>query len=147
MDPITRTDAEIMFWIAVVFSNSLGTAFGDMLVDVIGLSFIEGAMVTAGVIALVLVLHYAKAMNDVALFWLAFIFTRPFGATFGDFLTKPLSHGGLDLGTYNAAAVCLGLMSVLILASMQRRKKRLAVQAAQGRGDRSPARRDGQQRP
>jgi len=122
VDPIIKTDSEIMFWIAVVFSNSLGTAFGDMLVDVIGLTFWQGALVTAGVIAVVLALHYTKAVNDIALFWLAFIFTRPFGATFGDLLTKPLDKGGLDLGTYNAAAVCVLLMVGLIWWAMRRRK-------------------------
>ena len=123
VDPIVKTDTEIMFWIAVIFSNSLGTAFGDMLVDVIGLSFWQGALVTAGVIASVLALHYKKAVNDIALFWLAFIFTRPFGATFGDLLTKPLNKGGLDLGTYNAAGISLLLMAGLVWWSLRRRRE------------------------
>jgi uncharacterized membrane-anchored protein len=123
VDPIVKTDAEIMFWIAVVFSNSLGTAFGDMLVDVIGLSFWQGALVTSGVIVIVLAMHYTKVVNDIALFWLAFIFTRPFGATFGDLLTKPPAKGGLDLGTYNAAGVCLLLMVGLIWWSMRWRRE------------------------
>lgn len=118
--PIVRKDAEIMFWIAVIFSNSLGTAFGDFLVDVVGLSYMGGALVTMGVIGVVLVLHYAKAMNDIFLFWLAFVFTRPFGATFGDFLTKPLSKGGLDLGTYNASLVCAVLLGGTIVFQMRR---------------------------
>lgn len=123
VDPIVKNDAEVMFWIAVVFSNSLGTAFGDMLVDVLGLTFWQGALVTAGVIAIVLVAHYTKVVNDIALFWLAFIFTRPFGATFGDLLTKPMDKGGLDLGTYNAAGVCLILMAALIWWSMRWRRQ------------------------
>ncbi|WP_420406504.1 hypothetical protein [Hoeflea sp.] len=123
VDPINRKDAELMFWIAVVFSNSLGTAFGDYLVVVAGLGYVNAALVCTGVIGLVLVLHYTKAMNDVILFWVAFIFTRPFGATFGDFLTKPIAHGGLDLGTYNASAICLLLMAVLILAAVRYRKR------------------------
>ena len=110
VDPIIRKDAEITFWIAVLFSNSLGTAFGDFLVDVVNLSYVQGAMVTMGVIAVVLVLHYTKAMNDIALFWIAFVFTRPFGATFGDLLTKPLDKGGLDLGTHWASMVSLVLI-------------------------------------
>ena len=63
-----------------------------------------------GVIAVVLILHYTKAMNDIALFWIAFVFTRPFGATFGDLLTKPLDKGGLDLGTHWASLVSLVLI-------------------------------------
>ena len=119
VDPILRKDAEIMFWVAVVFSNSLGTAFGDLLVDAAGLSYVSAALICTAVIAGVLVLHYTKAMNDIALFWIAFIFTRPFGATFGDFLTKPISKGGLDLGTYNASIICIVLMSGIVFFAMR----------------------------
>lgn len=115
--PITRKDSEIMFWIAVLFSNSLGTAFGDFLVDNLGLTFIQGALVTAGVIVLVGVLHYYRTVNDVALFWIAFIFTRPFGATFGDFLTKPVSSGGLDIPREYASLITLGLLLAILFAS------------------------------
>ncbi len=125
VDPIVRKDAEIMFWIAVVFSNSLGTAFGDFLVDNLGLGYMNAALVCTAVIAAVLVLHYTKSMNDIALFWIAFIFTRPFGATFGDFLTKPVAHGGLDLGTYNASFVCLALMTGLVFITVRRRSQEL----------------------
>ncbi|HVZ03592.1 hypothetical protein [Hyphomicrobium sp.] len=115
--PITRKDTEMMFWIAVLFSNSLGTAFGDFLVDNLGLTFIQGALVTAAVIALVGVLHYYRAVNEVALFWIAFIFTRPFGATFGDFLTKPVSAGGLSIPREYASLITLGLLLAILYAS------------------------------
>ena len=118
VDPITRTDAEVTFWIAVLFSNSLGTAFGDFLVDNLNLGYLAAAMVCTAVIAVVALLHHTRAMNDIALFWIAFIFTRPFGATFGDLLTKPLAKGGLDLGTLNASLVCVAAMlGVLLLTS------------------------------
>ena len=124
VDPIIRKDAEITFWIAVLFSNSLGTAFGDFLVDVVNLSYVQGAMVTMGVIAVVLLLHYTKAMNEVALFWIAFVFTRPFGATFGDLMTKPLNKGGLALGTYWASLVSLLLIIFFVYLSHRFDKKR-----------------------
>jgi len=127
VDPIIRKDAEITFWIAVLFSNSLGTAFGDFLVGVVNLSYIQGAMVTMGVIAVVLVLHYTKAMNDIALFWIAFVFTRPFGATFGDLLTKPLDKGGLDLGTHWASLVSLVLIIGFVYLSHKSDQKRQAA--------------------
>lgn len=117
--PINRRPVEIMFWIAVLFSNSLGTAFGDYLTDNMALSYIQGALVTSGVIGLVLVLHYATKINQVFLFWIAFIFTRPFGATFGDLLTKPLSHGGLDLGTINASVVTVVLFGIVLFISRE----------------------------
>lgn len=122
VDPIVGKNTEIMFWIAVVFSNSLGTAFGDFLVDVAGLSYIQGACVTMTVIALVLALHYKRALNEIALFWVAFIFTRPFGATFGDFLTKPLAKGGLDLGTYNASIICIVLLGGILYLNSENRR-------------------------
>ncbi len=110
VDPLTRKDSEVFFWVAVLFSNSLGTAFGDFLVDNLGLTFIQGATLTAGVIVVVAALHHLQAANDVALFWVAFVFTRPFGATFGDFLTKPVADGGLNLHRGIASLVTLALL-------------------------------------
>ena len=115
--PIVRKDAEIMFWLAVLFSNSLGTAFGDFLVDNMGLSFIQGALVTAGVIGVVAALHYFTKLDDVLLFWIAFVFTRPFGATFGDFLTKPLTKGGLNIPREYASLITLALLLVILYVS------------------------------
>lgn len=115
--PIIDRKKELFFWIAVLFSNSLGTAFGDYLSDEIGLSYLVGALVTASIIAFVMLLHYFTKVNQILLFWIAFVFTRPFGATFGDFLTKPLVKGGLDLGTLPASLVSLILISVLIYIS------------------------------
>ena len=78
--PITERRVEFFYWIAILFSNSLGTAFGDYLSDTIGLSYLTGAAITAGIILVVLLLHYATSINRIVLFWIAFIFTRPFGA-------------------------------------------------------------------
>ncbi len=115
--PIVKPNKEVYYWIAILFSNSLGTAFGDYLSDVVGLSYLNGAIVTAGIIILVVLLHYFTKINQIVLFWIAFIFTRPFGATFGDFLTKPLNNGGLALGTLPASTVSLVLMGLLIYIS------------------------------
>lgn len=119
IDGIRHRQAEAMFWVAVLFSNSLGTAYGDFLVDNLSLGYLAAAAVCTAVIAVVILLHYTHAVNDVALFWIAFIFTRPFGATFGDLLTKPLAKGGFDLGTQNASLVCFALMAVLIGLTMR----------------------------
>lgn len=120
--PIFDIRKELFFWIAVLFSNSLGTAFGDYLTDIIGLSYLNGALVTAGIIIVVVSLHYLTKINYIILFWIAFIFTRPFGATFGDFLTKPITKGGLDLGTLNASIVSIIIMSILIVISHKKIK-------------------------
>jgi uncharacterized membrane-anchored protein len=126
--PIVRRDVEIMFWVAVLFSNSLGTAFGDFLVDNLGLSFIDGALVTAGVIGGVAALHYLTRLNHVLLFWIAFIFTRPFGATFGDFLTKPVASGGLNLPREYASMITLALLASVLFVSTQMSDRRQARQ-------------------
>ena len=110
--PIYERNKELYYWIAILFSNSLGTAFGDYLSDVVRLSYLQGAFTTAGVIIIVVLLHYVTKINQIILFWIAFIFTRPFGATFGDFLTKPLSKGGLDLGTLNSSIISIILMII-----------------------------------
>lgn len=121
--PIVEMEKEIYFWTAVLFSNSLGTAFGDFLADSLGLSYVQGALVTGCVIIIVLLLHYLTKINQNLLFWIAFIFTRPFGATFGDFLTKPLNKGGLNLGTLNSSLVSVGLMVILLFIAHKRHAK------------------------
>lgn len=115
--PIFDKNKETYYWIAILFSNSLGTAFGDFLSDVVGLSYLVGAMVTAGIIIVVVLLHYYTKINQIVLFWIAFVFTRPFGATFGDFLTKPLSKGGLELGTLFSTLVSVGILAIFIIIS------------------------------
>jgi uncharacterized membrane-anchored protein len=121
--PIARRDTEILFWLAVLVSNSLGTAFGDWLVDDGGLTFIQGAGVTAGVILVVAALHYFTRLNEVLLFWIAFVFTRPFGATFGDFLTKPVDDGGLSLPREYASLVTLALLLAILFLSSRTREE------------------------
>jgi len=125
--PIYDRWAETMFWLAVLFSNSLGTAFGDFLSDNAGLGYIQGALVTSGVIVVVALLHYYSRLNATLLFWIAFIFTRPFGATFGDLLTKPHEKGGLDLGTIPASIVTLALFSMVLYLSMRHEHKKVTA--------------------
>jgi uncharacterized membrane-anchored protein len=120
--PIFEKKKEIYYWIAILFSNSLGTAFGDFLSDNLGLSYFDGAIVTAMIILIVVTLHYLTKINEIVLFWIAFVFTRPFGATFGDFLTKPVSKGGFNLGTLPASLVSILLMSLLIFVSHRKLK-------------------------
>lgn len=121
--PIVRKDAETTYWLAIVFSNSLGTAFGDFLTDNMGLSYIQGALLTASVIGVVIALHYTTKLNDIFLFWLAFIFTRPFGATFGDFLTKPIDKGGLSLSRGLSSAIAFLILALVLYFSERSERK------------------------
>lgn len=125
--PIFERSKELYFWLAVLFSNSLGTAFGDFLSDNLGFTYLMGAIITGSIIIVVVALHYLTKINYIVLFWIAFIFTRPFGATFGDFLTKPLAKGGLDLGTLNASLVSIGMMTALIILSHQQIRRKEVV--------------------
>ncbi|AHB88073.1 membrane protein with DUF347 repeats [Thermosynechococcus sp. NK55a] len=122
--PIVRKDIELMYWLCIIFSNSLGTAFGDYLTTNLGLSYLSGAMLTAAIIGVIMALHYFTQVNDIVLFWLAFILTRPFGATFGDFLTKPLTQGGLSLSRSIASLVTLGLLGILLIVSTRYRRRK-----------------------
>ena len=129
--PIIIRQKEIYYWVAILFSNSLGTAFGDFLSDNMGLSYLNGALITGAVILVVVSLHYFTKINHILLFWIAFIFTRPFGATFGDFLTKPLSKGGLELGTLESSLVSIVIMAILIFISHRQQKKSISVESFQ----------------
>lgn len=110
---ITTARAETYYWLTIMFSQTLGTALGDWTADTAGLGYTGGAMVFGGLLILIVVLHRATRLSPTGLFWAAFILTRPLGAVVGDFLDKPLDHGGLALSRYTASAVLL----VLILVS------------------------------
>ena len=113
---ITSRRAEIFYWATIMFSQTLGTALGDWMADdATGLGFgYEGsAMVFAGGLAVVAALYFRTKLSHTALFWAAFILTRPLGAAVGDWLDKPVDHGGMALSRYTASA----LLAVFILAS------------------------------
>ncbi|HEY2828190.1 MAG TPA: hypothetical protein VGJ04_11380 [Pirellulales bacterium] len=112
---IQTTKAELFYWVAILFSNTLGTALGDFLADDSGLGFLGGAALIGGLIGLVAMLYLFTRANRVALFWIAFVLTRPFGATFGDLLTKSKEKGGLDFGTIGSSLVLASLLVAFIL--------------------------------
>jgi uncharacterized membrane-anchored protein len=100
---------ELLYWIAILFSNTLGTALGDFLADDSGLGFAAIAAILAGSLLLILALNYFTNISKVFLFWIAFVQTRPFGATLGDTLTKTPEQGGLGLGTIGTSGVLIAL--------------------------------------
>ena len=116
---IRRPRAELFYWIAILVSNTLGTALGDYLADDSGLGFGGGALLIGSAIAVVALLYRFTRLSHVLLFWLAFVLTRPFGATFGDLMTKPVASGGFDLGTAGASAVLFVLMLAGIAWTMR----------------------------
>ena len=105
---------ELFYWMAILASNTLGTAMGDFLADDSGLGFMGGALLVGSAIAVVTVLHYTTKLPGVLLFWAAFVLTRPFGATFGDVLTKSQAKGGLGYGTQGSTLILTGMLVVCI---------------------------------
>jgi uncharacterized membrane-anchored protein len=106
--------AELFYWSAILVSNTLGTALGDFLADSSGLGFAGGALLIGSLLALVVLLTFLTRLSRVTLFWVAFVLTRPFGATLGDVLTKTPAKGGLGLGTLGSSAVLFAILAVLV---------------------------------
>ncbi|HEY9790125.1 MAG TPA: hypothetical protein V6D22_06995 [Candidatus Obscuribacterales bacterium] len=101
---------EAFYWAAILVSNTLGTALGDFLSDSSGLGFAGGALLIGSLIALIAAANYFTKIPKVALFWAAFVLTRPFGATMGDLLTKGPDKGGLGFGTIGSSLVLFAIL-------------------------------------
>ncbi|MGN6208315.1 COG4705 family protein [Asticcacaulis sp.] len=123
VDTVNTPRVEAFYWLAITFSQTLGTALGDWMADDTGLGFLGGAAVFAAALAVVAILYFRTQVSQVLLFWAAFILTRPLGATVGDFLDKPLNHGGLNLSRPIASAV-LGLAIIALIAFLPQRAGR-----------------------
>lgn len=120
-DRVTSRRDETFYWLAILVSNTLGTAIGDMTATTFGLGFERGALVFAGLIALVAAAHRFTKLPDSVLFWAAYILTRPLGATLGDTLTKSHAEGGLALGRFTSTLSMIAAMVVVILSTSQRK--------------------------
>jgi uncharacterized membrane-anchored protein len=120
VDTVSTAKSETFYWITITFSQTLGTALGDWAADDGGLGYLGGAAVFGGTLAAIYGLWRFTAISRVALFWAAFILTRPLGATVGDFLDKPLDKGGLDFSRPVASAV-LGVAMILLIVLLPQR--------------------------
>jgi uncharacterized membrane-anchored protein len=121
---VSTPTSELFYWLTIMFSQTLGTALGDWTADSAGLGYKGAALVFSGSLLLVLFAYLWTRIPRTALFWAAFILTRPLGAVVGDFLDKPLAKGGLELSRYSASAVLLVLIIACILLFPQRPAKR-----------------------
>lgn len=142
-DKITNRKDEVFYWLTILVSNTLGTALGDFTSETIPdlmekvatapaggwdpWGFELAAVLFAGLILIVAVLHWAKALPQAILFWAAYVLTRPLGATLGDTLTKPHVQGGLNLDRIAASLVIAGVMVALVLATPKLRRPATAV--------------------
>ena len=112
---ITSSKVETLYWTAILFSNTLGTALGDFLADSSGLGFAGGALLIGSLLLLTVLAYYLTQISRTLLFWIAFVLTRPFGATMGDVLTKPIAKGGLNFGTIGSSAILASILVLLML--------------------------------
>ncbi len=120
VDSVATPRAEAFYWITIMFSQTLGTALGDWTADSAGLGYTGAMMIFGGLLLAVAAAYFRTRLSRTALFWLGFVLTRPLGAVLGDFLDKPIDHGGLALSRVGASAVLVALMLVLILLLPQR---------------------------
>ncbi len=117
---VSSPKAEMFYWTTIMFSQTLGTALGDWTADDAGFGYSGSALLFCGMLAVVAGLYLVKRINRTALFWTAFVLTRPLGAVVGDFLDKPLDHGGLALSRFAASAVLIGLIALCLFAFKHR---------------------------
>jgi uncharacterized membrane-anchored protein len=112
--------AERYYWLTIMFSQTLGTALGDWTADTAGLGYLGGIVVFGLALALLALLYFSTRISRTLLFWAAFVLTRPLGAVVGDFLDKPLDHGGLALSRFTASFVLLALIAAGVWLLPQR---------------------------
>jgi len=119
VESVADAKSESFYWATIMFSQTLGTALGDWTADSAGLGYLGGMAVFGTSLAIVAGLYFRTRISRTALFWSAFILTRPLGAVLGDFLDKPLEKGGLDLSRYGAsmALICFMLLCLFLFPS------------------------------
>jgi uncharacterized membrane-anchored protein len=124
VDTVGSPKSEMFYWLTIMFSQTLGTALGDWTADTAGLGFEGGALIFSALLIAIAAAYRWSRISHTALFWAAFILTRPLGAVVGDLLDKPLAEGGLALSRYSASATLVVAMIVCIIVFPQRAARR-----------------------
>ena len=138
VDDIGSPKVEAFYWMAILASNTLGTALGDFLADSSGLGFAASNLIITSAIAVIALAYFSTSISRTALFWAAFVLTRPFGATMGDLLTKSPEQGGLGFGTIGSSVVLFSILFLFIFLSMRSDNKRqlvASIEDLEGVGD------------
>jgi len=120
IDTVSSPKAEAFYWVTIMFSQTLGTALGDWMADDAGFGYLGSIGVFGGGLAVLALLHFFSSISKTALFWGAFVLTRPLGAVVGDFFDKPAEDGGLELNRFVASGILLAVMIVLMLVFRQK---------------------------
>jgi uncharacterized membrane-anchored protein len=121
---VSSPRSELFYWVTITFSQTLGTALGDWTADTADMGYLGATAIFGGLLALVVAAHFWTKLSRTALFWAAFILTRPLGAVVGDFLDKPIAQGGLALSRYSATAILSVLIIALVLCLPHRAARR-----------------------
>ncbi|GAA5512942.1 hypothetical protein Dcar01_01666 [Deinococcus carri] len=122
---------EAFYWLAVLFTFALGTAAGDLMAEQLQLGYLPSALSFGGLIALVALAHFIFRVNGVLTFWLAYILTRPLGASIGDYLSQGRDVGGLGLGTTTTSLIFLvGSVAIVAYLTVTRRDQLALREAA-----------------
>ncbi|MED4750787.1 hypothetical protein [Brevibacillus choshinensis] len=123
---------EVFYWLAILFTFALGTSAGDLIAEGIGFGYLISAFLFALLIAIVAAAHYGRMTNSVLIFWGAYILTRPFGASLGDFLSQPRDEGGFGLGTVVTSAFFLVTVLGLVIYLTSMKKDAVLTDATRG---------------
>lgn len=110
VNTVSTPRVETFYWVSILFSQTLGTALGDWMADTNGLGYEGGALVFGAELAAIAAAYYFTSISRTASFWVAFILTRPLGATLGDLLDKPVANGGMNFSRYTATALLAALI-------------------------------------
>ncbi|MEH2221694.1 COG4705 family protein [Nostoc sp.] len=127
MHSINTAKRELFYWVAVLFTFALGTATGDLLAESLGLGYAQSALVFGASIAIITISYYYLWMNAVLAFWLAYILTRPLGASIGDLLSQSPTNGGFGFGTVGTSILFLSIIVSLVIY-LSLKQKKLALQ-------------------
>lgn len=112
---IYTTKRESFYWLAIIFTFALGTAVGDLVAEQFGLGYLTTGLLFGGIIAAFAFGYYVLKLNGILMFWLAYIFTRPLGASFGDLLSQPKDYGGMGFGTVITSAIFLAAIIAIVI--------------------------------
>ncbi|MFK0161069.1 hypothetical protein [Rhizobium sp. NPDC090279] len=127
---IFTTEREVFYWLAILFTFALGTSSGDLVAEQFSLGYLATGFIFGGIIALIAMGYYLFKLNGILAFWLAYIFTRPLGASFGDLLSQPREYGGLGFGTTATSLIFLAaIVFIVIYMTMSRRQAKHDVPA------------------
>jgi len=127
MHSINTAKRELFYWLAILFTFALGTATGDLLAEFLRLGYAQSALVFGALIAIITSGYYYFRMNAILAFWIAYILSRPLGASMGDLLSQPAKNGGLGLGTVGTSMLFLAIIVSLVIYLSLKQKKQASL--------------------